>query len=268
MTSRRIENRRSRPVGWGLALLTLLLLRPDAVLAADLGDLRIESQPEVEVTWEGVLLGSTDASGVIEISGIPPGTYAVLLRKRGHESRSLPIEVKTGRTELSLLLTPLAPPPEPRRAPVVEPSAPGPTSLSAPQEPPFESVPDSTEPVSTFRDPAPAGESEKARAAATGAKAMTPILAILAAVAGALLIFVIRRARGGAAAREMVPPAPPVPPRAETRTRRTVGDSGIGALREELRRREEALERSEPSGRRAEPEVIDVDDFEIIDGQQ
>ncbi len=47
------------------------------------GALRIRSQPGVEVLWEGVALGKTDAEGLLVVEDIPAGDYLLTLRAPG-----------------------------------------------------------------------------------------------------------------------------------------------------------------------------------------
>lgn len=63
----------------------LLLLALVGVIDGENAALRIHSQPGVEVFWDGVSLGSTDAAGMLTVSDIPPGTFKVALRKAGFQ---------------------------------------------------------------------------------------------------------------------------------------------------------------------------------------
>ena len=90
-------------------LLFLLLLQGEGG-----STLRIQSQPDVQVLWEGVDLGTTDDAGVLTIADIPPGEYRIELRRPGFESESIRMEVEPGENVLNLeLQEPPAPPPSP-----------------------------------------------------------------------------------------------------------------------------------------------------------
>jgi hypothetical protein len=94
---------------------------------------RVLTQPGVEVLWEGVSLGSTDGRGVLEIEGVPSGSFSVTLRKPGHQTRTTRIEVdsRTERLETRLervagsaaAQPPSAPKPAPRPAAEAAPAA-------------------------------------------------------------------------------------------------------------------------------------------------
>ena len=67
-------------------LALIALLAAALPLAAATGSLSIESQPGVEVTWDGTPLGSTDSTGIMFIEGIPAGEYVLDLSKPGYGS--------------------------------------------------------------------------------------------------------------------------------------------------------------------------------------
>jgi len=64
----------------------------------ELANLRVLSQPGVNVVWEGVLLGEVDDSGALLVERIPPGAYTIVLRKPGFRERTLEVTVMGGRT--------------------------------------------------------------------------------------------------------------------------------------------------------------------------
>lgn len=76
-----------------------------AAASIPLGSLTVRSQPGVEVIWNDVTLGTTDRQGVLEIGGIPPGSYTLLLGKQGFEAQSIPLEISAGTQALNLSLT-------------------------------------------------------------------------------------------------------------------------------------------------------------------
>ncbi len=59
-----------------------------ASLAAATGRVSIESQPGVEVVWDGTSLGHTDAKGTMLVEGIPIGEYVLEMKKTGYRSQS------------------------------------------------------------------------------------------------------------------------------------------------------------------------------------
>ena len=77
---------------WLASLLMILMALP----AGASGVLRLRSQTGVEVVWEGVALGETDAGGLMVVEGIPPGEYRVTLRKPGFQTLDVQIPVADG----------------------------------------------------------------------------------------------------------------------------------------------------------------------------
>jgi len=61
----------------------LLFLALIGVVYAESGTLRIQSEPGAEVLWEGVFLAKIDSEGRLSVSGIPPGSFKVVVRKPG-----------------------------------------------------------------------------------------------------------------------------------------------------------------------------------------
>jgi len=94
------------------SLVMVLLLAAGAAT----GSLVVHSQPGVEVVWDGVPLGTTDARGELTISGILPGTYAVELHRQGLTTARRDLAVHAGPMELELRLVPLGRPPAPEEA--------------------------------------------------------------------------------------------------------------------------------------------------------
>ncbi len=235
-------------------------------MAADTGDLRIISQPGVEVTWEGVSLGDTDAEGAIDIAGIPPGSYEVRLSKAGFQPRITVVEVGSGLTVVSLALTPSPPDPRPPAASVTTPPV-----TAAPQAPAIEPEPaPAPEPIPE-PGPKPVASSPPAAPVSTPPLPEEPRgrgwlpTALVALVAFVALGLVAMRLRGPRAVPVHVRRAAWEPEVPRERAEKSVGRGDLGSLREEVRRREQDLERAGPKARRLRPDVIDVDDFEIIE---
>ncbi len=98
-------------------LLTILLALPAgsagevAPKGGKRNTLNLRSQPGVEVFWEGVALGETDAGGLLIIDDIPSGDYRIALRKRGLRELDIQITIEE-RTNpsIELLLKPVRPP--------------------------------------------------------------------------------------------------------------------------------------------------------------
>ncbi|MGH9465517.1 MAG: PEGA domain-containing protein, partial [Thermoanaerobaculia bacterium] len=86
--------------------LALLLAMMAGGPAASTATLLVESQPAVEVVWEGVPLGVTGPDGTLTIADIPPGSYAVTLRKEGHRPSERRIELGPGPARLAQRLAP------------------------------------------------------------------------------------------------------------------------------------------------------------------
>ncbi len=71
---------------------------------------RLRSQPGVEILWEGVALGETDAGGLLVIEEIPSGEYRLTLSKQGFHELDIRITVEQGTSSSrDLLLEPLRP---------------------------------------------------------------------------------------------------------------------------------------------------------------
>lgn len=113
----------------------------EAPPAGSAGRLRIVSQPEVEVIWEGVQLGTTDAAGLLVIDNIPPGSYELQLTKPGYRTRASEVVIGPGEQSVDLQLrrpstaarapAPPLPEPEPPQPKRVDPRpATAPSSLS------------------------------------------------------------------------------------------------------------------------------------------
>ncbi len=85
------------------ALLLIILLAFPVAAAGEVSPeadkrntVRLQSQPSVEILWEGVPLGRTDAGGILVIEGIPSGEYRLTLRKQGFHQLDLQIKVEEG----------------------------------------------------------------------------------------------------------------------------------------------------------------------------
>ncbi len=87
-----------------LLVLLALIATPDP---AATGSLEIRTQPRVEVVWEGTVLGATGDDGTLSIAGIPPGDYALTLRKAGFAEAT--VEVVAGAGEKTVLVLRLEP---------------------------------------------------------------------------------------------------------------------------------------------------------------
>lgn len=72
--------------------------------AIELGTLTIQSQPDVEVIWEGVPLGATDSLGQMLVANIPPGTYTITFSSPDFATRSESVDVAPGLQRLDATL--------------------------------------------------------------------------------------------------------------------------------------------------------------------
>lgn len=72
--------------------------------AVEFGALTIQSQPDVEVIWDGVPLGSTDAAGKMVIGNIPPGTYTLTFSSSGFTIREESVDITPGPQRLDATL--------------------------------------------------------------------------------------------------------------------------------------------------------------------
>lgn len=81
------------------------------------GALRIRSQPGVEVLWEGVALGETDAEGLLVVEDIPLGDYLLTLRAPGYRQIDVRTTVASGNSILELPLVADEAPAEPSPPP-------------------------------------------------------------------------------------------------------------------------------------------------------
>ncbi len=190
-----------------LPALLLLLAAP----AAGKGALQIVSQPGVEVEWEGILLGETDARGLLTIRDIPPGDYRIALRKQGFRPMSRRLTVEPGESTVSLRLEALPPPPPrrpPRKEPAPAPKAASPAAAERPRAEDEAPAP-SPEPAAPAAFEAPEGADAPdestpheatagAPAPASAGRPWTAVLAFL--VMSAALVaaagFAVRRGRG------------------------------------------------------------------------
>lgn len=84
-----------------LAILTIVVgagLAP--AQGVDLGSLTITIDPDTSILWDGHPLGTVDESGLMEIAGIPPGTYSITLRRAGLEDVVQTLEIVAGAQQL------------------------------------------------------------------------------------------------------------------------------------------------------------------------
>ena len=89
---------KSPAVRWAVASFVVLTWVGAATTraAVERGTLTIQSEPNVEVRWEGVLLGNTDPSGQMSIGNIPPGTYTLTFTSPGFTTRIESVDVAPG----------------------------------------------------------------------------------------------------------------------------------------------------------------------------
>jgi len=100
-----------------LCLLGLLMpLNTARGAAAPSGALRIVTQPQVEVIWDGTSLGVTDETGVMQVAEIPPGQYRVRLHRPGYQAVDATVTVGSGQSTLDFELVELAAPTPPTSA--------------------------------------------------------------------------------------------------------------------------------------------------------
>ena len=131
---------RSSAVSWAITALAALMGTGlvQTLAAVEPGTLTIQSQPDVEVIWDDVPLGATDASGQMSIGNIPPGTYTLTFTSPGFNTRIDSVDVAPGLQHLGARLVEAEPTEASEPAPPIEASEP---------EPPFEAA-----------GPVPAGE--------------------------------------------------------------------------------------------------------------
>ena len=232
-----------------LALLSVLLVTSSSV---EKGSLRLTSQPGVEVEWEGIHLGETDADGILVVGDVPPGDYAVSLSKPGYLPRESRLTISGAETAVTLRLERRAPPPPPPPQRAVTPK------VLPPPEPELE--------PESFEDPKPVIADAPVAEPASPPRAIAesipdspagwlPLIAVALSLAAALALALGRARRRKAVAkrrrprqrspREPLLAGPPSPHEAP------------GFLKE-LQRREEFFD---SDGR----EIIDVTDVEIIE---
>jgi len=140
-------------VGAVALLLFFVVAGPiSSVAAVELGTLTIQSQPDVEVIWDGVLLGVTNPSGRMVISNIPPGTFALTFSSPGYTSRNESVDIAPGRQRLDALLAEVAPPPieAPEPEPPIESAEPGQPIEAAGPVPAGEGGGDPQDHIATF----------------------------------------------------------------------------------------------------------------------
>jgi hypothetical protein len=226
---RTLPLRRLAEPRWLNVLWLLSLLSSPSVASLETGRLNIRSQPEVEVIWEGAALGSTNAAGVMAISGIPQGSYWILLTKSGFEDRRIEVQIGAGDNELVVDLVRRAPPPSQESKEVASSTAspPAPPAVTASGDgdsgrkqqapmPPKEteaeldSAPPVQPPVDTHRPDEPPSElNEETRASPLGGPAWRGVAFGLSILA--LGLFLVLRYRRRQQQSYEPHPAPPVP---------------------------------------------------------
>jgi len=255
------------------------------------GSLRIESQPGVEVVWEGVRLGSTDARGILRIDDSPLGVFSITLRKDGFRPLTTEVEVEPGQKTVRLELEPVATPA----------SQPSPEAASRPAETPSNPTPPSGETLETRSAVEPAATSPEQAGPATaeslaedlGTSPPEPLppppapaapgtiaprtlmSALLGAVLlGAVVLFLVRRRRPRPMLAELRPAdeAAAAGPPSDGREPFASGDSeqdrAATPFLEDLKRRERALEdRENPRADRGDDDIIDVEATEVRPGK-
>lgn len=68
------------------------------------GSLVITTEPGTDILWDGNLLGTTDETGRMSVSSIPPGAYTLTARKEGFDSVVREIESAGGAETLEIAL--------------------------------------------------------------------------------------------------------------------------------------------------------------------
>jgi hypothetical protein len=263
-----------------LPLIFIGVLAAAPSLAAT-GSLSIESQPGVEVVWDGTSLGRTAADGTMQIDRIPPGEYVLELSRAGYQSQRLRVVIGEDPATIRGFLESVAPvrPPAPvAAAPKAEaatrPEPPGetaslqsPLTEETPRPPSAQDTPES-ERTQVEDDPSPLESSPVPDARPTldtpgsGALAeqeseglpLGQLLLVLGIVTiGGLAIFLAGRRNPPVVAAQ----APPV---AESRIEKTVSiASDDNRFIENLRARERAMDGSSHDV----PEIIDVEFIDI-----
>lgn len=265
-------------------LLAILLAFPVASAGEDLPaggqqrhTVRIQSQPGVEILWEGVALGETDAGGYLLIEGIPAGEYRLTLRKEGFHTLDTRMPVAAGASSSrALLLEAVRPKVGARRR-----SEQATSELARPEQVPGEIRRDHREtPAPVPAGPAGArslpatgvGTAERSTGAAAEhpadrSVAFSPLLALaallLALLSGAAGARFLSRSRGG----DAVSQAPPydgfdLPPPSDEMPQFEDRD-GPGFL-EDLKQREQNFpDRPHHANRRPEETIIEVEAVEI-----
>ncbi len=243
-------------------LLTILLALP----AGSTGVLKLQSQPGVEILWDGVALGTTDARGNLIIKRIPPGEYRLTLRKQGFHDLNTGIEVEEGEgSSRELLLRPLSAPGGDRARPEKqvdesrlagrEPGSPEPAEESAGDHSP---LPGSSAAVA---GPTPArSATTPSFPAFLGVAAL--LLALLSGAAGARLLSSRRKAL--ALSQTPSPRAPGLPSDDNEIPVFEDADRGSPVFLEDLKRRERNL--GDGPGtipKRPEETIIEVEAVEV-----
>jgi len=237
-----------------MAIHQVVLLLSLAVAApADKGSLRIQSAPRTEVIWEGVSLDTTNASGTLTITDIPPGRFSLVLKKSGFRPEKRVIEIAAGET--MTLSAPLS-----REAPALKSVSPtrveqrpGPTPVNARVEAPASRK--------TADGRVPLWPSLPKPASTSAPSSHIGVIGLLALIPALLVvIYLVRRPRPAALA-----PHPLLAPESSAPEPAPRGEPKSAPFLKDLRKREELLEQGveiippRPSNTR----VIDLDSANV-----
>lgn len=265
---------------------TLLMLFL-AASAFEVGSLFIETQPGVEVVWEGVLLGSTDARGNLTIDDSPLGVFTITLRKPGFRTVTTEVEIVPGRKtwtlELEPILTPADSPPRPAVTAAATDTPPNPSGEEPDEGIAMETATSSSGEVHTATaesvvahpgtsHPEPTPPRPVPGAIAPGA-ARSVLTLLGAVILGAIVLALVRRLRPRPSlpAMDLVGDPFAVDPPSEgpepfTGAAREHTPSAASFL-EDLKRRERALEGRGNAGAGVDEDIIDVEVTEVRPGE-
>ena len=76
-------------------------------VAQQTGSLTLSTEAHAQIFWQGASIGFADDSGLIQIAGIPVGSYAILITKPGFLAESTQTRIVPGEQVRQLSLTPL-----------------------------------------------------------------------------------------------------------------------------------------------------------------
>lgn len=234
----------------------------------------IISTPGAVVTWEGVELGETNASGILIIDTVPQGSFEVELAKDGHLTERIALVVEKPEHILDRRLRPIRAPVAPRRTePEPAPRQPEPARQPEPSTkfaPPGPTGPVRSEPVEeasvvaadTPQPPSPSQEIPPSPAASAPAfqtapdTPVWPLFLLLALAGGGAYVFYQRKSGAGRSrkARRRRGRSASVP-RVEPKR----GEKASEEVLEELRQREKAMNSSVGG------DVVEVEFVEIVE---